>query len=702
MIDREHELPVKRQAELLQLSRSGLYYRPRPVPAADLAVMRRLDELHLEAPFAGSRMLRDMLRADGVEIGRGRVATLMRRMGISALYRRPNTSKPAPGHRIYPYLLRGVTVERPNQVWAMDITYIPMARGGDRLVQPAGAVVAAVDHPGHGLLPGGGRGGAGAPWAAGDLQHRPGQPVHQRCVHRHAAGERHRDQHGRPGRLARQRVRGEAMALGQVRGGVSAGLRRRRRGARLDRPVPELLQRPTAALELGRADPGSGLLRRPTAAGGGMKTTAVCGPRSGRATPSLHEARKRQRTTEPAGDPLIRRRILSERSRPPQYSVSRHLSFVACPKRFFAENLSDDPEHVRLGNINKNSPALLKHETLRRDLTYIIKERLDPEPGSISTEAWHFVDKFWPEIRNCNVIYFDDIGTYTTFWYQGLDIAGQVFICIETDEQVIEYRIKSGRWVDQDKDKMHAAVSACWYRSYHDNPTKPFISRFMYLNDRFVDQGFLVDYSVDDEFISDFIGEAKRIERSIKDIPEFFATPGNDSCRFCSIVSVCDENENFRMGESGFRQVQLAEHDVAVDEYMFFLSHQSGIKDSIVRPLCRKLDAENLSYWIDREHLLWGRGGVEEMNAALRMSRYVVYFLNREFFTSNWARTEFFNRVNRDIGDGRRTFLPLIVSDKEFVRAQAPIISDTLYEDWDRNTLGELARKLRRIADRGI
>jgi len=129
MIDREHELPVKRQAELLQLSRSGLYYRPRPVPAADLAVMRRLDELHLEAPFAGSRMLRGLLRADGVEIGRGRVITLMRRMGITALYRRPNTSKPAPGHRVYPYLLRGVTVDRPNHVWAMDITYIPMARG---------------------------------------------------------------------------------------------------------------------------------------------------------------------------------------------------------------------------------------------------------------------------------------------------------------------------------------------------------------------------------------------------------------------------------------------------------------------------------------------------------------------------------------------------------------------------------------------
>ena len=91
--------------------------------------MRRLDELHLEAPFAGSRMLRDLLRADGVAIGRGRVVRLMRRMGITALYRRPNTSRPAPGHRIYPYLLRGVAVDRPNHVWAMDITYIPMARG---------------------------------------------------------------------------------------------------------------------------------------------------------------------------------------------------------------------------------------------------------------------------------------------------------------------------------------------------------------------------------------------------------------------------------------------------------------------------------------------------------------------------------------------------------------------------------------------
>src|SRR5947209_7904920 len=129
MIDRGHNLSLGRQAELLGLSRSTLYYEPRPVPAAELAVMRRIDELHLDYPFAGSRMLRDLLRGEGVAIGRELVATMMRRMGIEAIYRKPNTSKAAPGHKIYPYLLRGLAIERPNQVWAMDITYIPMARG---------------------------------------------------------------------------------------------------------------------------------------------------------------------------------------------------------------------------------------------------------------------------------------------------------------------------------------------------------------------------------------------------------------------------------------------------------------------------------------------------------------------------------------------------------------------------------------------
>ena len=129
MIDRNHRLALTKQAALLGISRGSVYYEPAPMSDADLALMRRLDELHLEFPFAGARMLRGLLAAEGSKVGRRHVTTLMRRMGIEAIYRRPNTSKPAPGHRIYPYLLRGLTIDRPNHVWATDISYIPMARG---------------------------------------------------------------------------------------------------------------------------------------------------------------------------------------------------------------------------------------------------------------------------------------------------------------------------------------------------------------------------------------------------------------------------------------------------------------------------------------------------------------------------------------------------------------------------------------------
>lgn len=129
MIDRTHEVSVKRQAELLNISRASVYYEPRPIGEEDLAIMRRIDALHLESPFAGARMLRDMLGHEGIEVGRRHVATLMRRMGLRALYRRPNTSKRHPAHPVFPYLLRGLAIERANHVWAMDITYIPMARG---------------------------------------------------------------------------------------------------------------------------------------------------------------------------------------------------------------------------------------------------------------------------------------------------------------------------------------------------------------------------------------------------------------------------------------------------------------------------------------------------------------------------------------------------------------------------------------------
>ena len=129
MINRDHKLPLSRQAELLNISRGTIYYKSRDVSVADLNIMRRLDALHLDYPFAGSRMLRDMLAREGVSIGRRHMRTLMKKMGIEAIYRRPNTSKAAPGHKIYPYLLRGLKIERNNQVWAMDITYIPMTRG---------------------------------------------------------------------------------------------------------------------------------------------------------------------------------------------------------------------------------------------------------------------------------------------------------------------------------------------------------------------------------------------------------------------------------------------------------------------------------------------------------------------------------------------------------------------------------------------
>lgn len=129
MIDRSHKLPLTRQAMAVGISRGSLYYRPRPVIDADLGLMRRIDQLHLEHPFAGGRMMRDLLRHEDFSSGRRHVSTLMRRMGIEALYRRPNTSRRHPAHRVYPYLLRGLTVIRPNQVWAMDITFIPMARG---------------------------------------------------------------------------------------------------------------------------------------------------------------------------------------------------------------------------------------------------------------------------------------------------------------------------------------------------------------------------------------------------------------------------------------------------------------------------------------------------------------------------------------------------------------------------------------------
>jgi putative transposase len=129
MIDRTHPLSLTKQAAALGITRGSLYYQPQPVSERDQKLMNRIDRLHLECPFAGARMLRDLLNAEGFKVGRKHVASLMRKMGIEALYRKPKTTQRHPEHRVYPYRLRGLTIDRPNQVWAMDITYIPMARG---------------------------------------------------------------------------------------------------------------------------------------------------------------------------------------------------------------------------------------------------------------------------------------------------------------------------------------------------------------------------------------------------------------------------------------------------------------------------------------------------------------------------------------------------------------------------------------------
>lgn len=129
MIDRKHKLPLSRQSHIFEISRSSLYYQAVPVSARDLEMMRLIDEIHLKQPFWGSRNIRDELRGRGYRVGRGHVSTLMKKMGIAAMYQKPRLSKPHPVHKIYPYLLRGVEISQANHVWAADITYLPMARG---------------------------------------------------------------------------------------------------------------------------------------------------------------------------------------------------------------------------------------------------------------------------------------------------------------------------------------------------------------------------------------------------------------------------------------------------------------------------------------------------------------------------------------------------------------------------------------------
>jgi transposase InsO family protein len=239
---------------LLELSRSSVYYQPQPTSRNDLRLMRRIDELHLEHPFAGARMLRDMLKLEGHEIGRKHVGTLMKKLDIQAIYRKANTSRRNQAHRIYPYLLRDLTIDRPNQVWAMDTTYIPMRRGfvylsavldwATRRVlawRLSNSLTAdpCVDALEEAIMKYG---------STGDHEHRPGQPIHQCGLHWLASGAQHSGQHGWQGLLAGQRLRRTPLEIGQVRGDLPARLRHRFRGPAGAGPLFRFLQSPSPAL----------------------------------------------------------------------------------------------------------------------------------------------------------------------------------------------------------------------------------------------------------------------------------------------------------------------------------------------------------------------------------------------------------------------------------------------------------------------
>ena len=243
-----------------------MYYEYQPISEADLRLMRRIDELHLELPFAGTRMLRDLLRAEGFEVGRKHMTTLMRRMGITALYRKPNTSKKAPGQAIHPYLLRTLAITRANHVWAMDISYIPMARGFVYLA-------AVIDWHSRKVLA----------WrlsismdtafcteAVEEAIARYGKPE----IFNTDQGSQFTSSefigllHGHGIRISmdgkgcwRDNVFIERVALDQVRGGVPACLRDRERRPRGHRSLHRLLQHAPAALEPRSPNPGRGVLR---------------------------------------------------------------------------------------------------------------------------------------------------------------------------------------------------------------------------------------------------------------------------------------------------------------------------------------------------------------------------------------------------------------------------------------------------------
>ena len=263
---RDQALSLSQQCRLLDLSRSTLYYRPKGESAETLAVMRRIDELFLAYPFYGSRQMVRHLHREDIRVGRHRVRRLMRLMGIEAIYQAPRTSKPHPEHRVYPYLPRGLTIERPNHVWCADITYIPVRGGflylvgGHGLGESAGAVLAACRT-------------RSTPRSVSRLSRRPWLATASRrsSIRTRAASSRVRtslgrtqdsrgeDLDGRPRSMHRQRLHRTPVALAEVRGRLPSRTRGRRRGAASDRRVARLLQRRAASFGSWRSDSGRGL-----------------------------------------------------------------------------------------------------------------------------------------------------------------------------------------------------------------------------------------------------------------------------------------------------------------------------------------------------------------------------------------------------------------------------------------------------------
>ena len=272
LVGPDEQTSVRRQCELLGVSRSSVYYVPVEPEAEELELMRRIDEIHLEFPFYGSRTIARELRERGYRANRKRVQRLMRLMGLESVAPKPNTSKPNEEHPVYPYLLRGLTISRPNQVWAADITYIPLARGSAYLVAimdwhsrrvlswrlsntlDASFCVEALQEALSALRP------------AGDLQLGSGFAVHVGGLHRRLARGRSEDQHGRQGPVHRQRLRRTALAFAEVRGRLPEGLHEPRRGARRDRALLPVLQHASIAPGA-RSSDASRLLRWTTGTG---------------------------------------------------------------------------------------------------------------------------------------------------------------------------------------------------------------------------------------------------------------------------------------------------------------------------------------------------------------------------------------------------------------------------------------------------